>query len=42
MTPSESPRLMLFVRERGTNGAATAAIAARMLHALREDHVIQY
>jgi cell division protein FtsI/penicillin-binding protein 2 len=42
LTPSENPRLLLLVRERGTNGAATAAIAARMLHALRNDHVIQY
>jgi hypothetical protein len=42
LTPSESPRLLLLVRERGTTGAATAVMAARMLHALREDHVIQY
>ena len=42
LTPSESPRLMLLVRERGTTGAMTAAIAARILHTLREDHVIGY
>ena len=42
LTPSESPRLLLLVRERGTTGAATAAIAARMLHTLRDDHVIGY
>ncbi len=40
--PSESPRLLLLLRERGTTGAATAAIAAEMLQTLREDHVIQY
>ena len=42
LTPSEGPHLLLLVRERGTTGAAAAAIAARMLHVLREDHVIQY
>ncbi len=42
LTPSERPRLMLLVRERGTTGATAAAIAARMLHTLREDHVIGY
>jgi hypothetical protein len=42
LTPRESPRLLLLLRERGTTGAATAAIAAGMLQTLREDHVIQY
>jgi cell division protein FtsI/penicillin-binding protein 2 len=41
LTPKENPRLLLFVRQRGTTGAVTAATAARMLHRLREDHVIE-
>jgi len=42
VTPSESPRLLLLLRKRGTTGAATAAIAAGMLQSLRKDHVIEY
>jgi len=42
LTPRENPRLLLLVRQRGTTGAATAATAARMLRALRDDHVIDY
>jgi hypothetical protein len=41
LTPQESPRLLLLVRERGTTGATTATVAARMLHRLREDHVLE-
>jgi len=40
LTPSASPRLLLLVRERGTTGAATAGVAARMLDALRVDRVL--
>lgn len=42
LTPSDSPRLLLLVRERGTNGAAAAKFAAQLLHTLRGDHVIEY
>jgi hypothetical protein len=42
ITPSGNARLLLLVRERGTTGAATAAIAAQMLRGLRDGHVIDY
>ena len=35
LTPAASPRILLFVRQQGTTGAATASIAAQMLHALK-------
>ena len=42
LSPSDNPRLLLLVRDRGTTGAATAAEAARMLRALRAQHVIAF
>jgi cell division protein FtsI/penicillin-binding protein 2 len=35
LTPAANPRILLFVRQQGATGAATAAIAAQMLHALK-------
>ena len=41
LTPRDDPRLLLLVRQRGTNGASTAATAAQMLNSLRDNHVIE-
>jgi hypothetical protein len=35
LTPAANPRILLMVRQHGTTGAATAIIAAQMLHALK-------
>ena len=35
LTPAANPRILLFVRQRGATGAATATIAAQMLEALK-------
>jgi cell division protein FtsI/penicillin-binding protein 2 len=35
LTPAANPRILLLVRQHGTTGAATAIIAAQMLHALK-------
>lgn len=35
LTPASNPRILLLVRQRGTTGAATATIAAQMIHALK-------
>ncbi len=38
MTPAESPRLLLLVRERGTTGAVAAGLAGQMLTRIEELH----
>ncbi|HEY6413835.1 MAG TPA: penicillin-binding transpeptidase domain-containing protein [Edaphobacter sp.] len=35
LTPAANPRILLLVRQHGTTGAATAIVAAQMLHALK-------
>lgn len=38
LTPAEGPQVLLLVRQRGTTGAQTAALAGRMLDALEAGH----
>lgn len=38
LTPAASPRMILFVRQQGSTGAATAPIAAQMLRLLEAPH----
>jgi cell division protein FtsI/penicillin-binding protein 2 len=38
ITPIENPRTLLLVRQQGTTGAATANLAAEMLHLLKVPH----
>jgi cell division protein FtsI/penicillin-binding protein 2 len=38
LTPADHPRLLLLVRQRGTTGAETAALAGQMLTRLEEAH----
>ncbi|MGD0446234.1 MAG: penicillin-binding transpeptidase domain-containing protein [Edaphobacter sp.] len=42
LTPAANPRILLLVRQHGTTGAATAIIAAQMLHALRAQNAANH